>query len=148
VVDREVERLREGFAKLEPVDRAAAEGDVLSIDFEGLIEGSPFEGGKAEDYLLELGSGQLIEGFEEQLSGAGAGEERKVEVGFPADYRAEQLAGKDAVFAVKVKEVREKVLPELDDDFAAEASEFETLQELRTDIREKVGAALGSRAEE
>jgi trigger factor len=148
VVDREVERVREGFARLEPVERAANDGDSLLIDFEGLLDGKAFEGGKAEDYLLGLGSGQLIEGFEEQLVGAKAGEERDVNVTFPDEYQAEQLAGEDAVFKVSVKEVREKILPELDDEFAADASEFETLEELRADIREKVGAALGSRAEE
>jgi trigger factor len=148
IVDREIERVREGFARLEPVERAAADGDSLLIDFEGLIDGTAFEGGKAEDYLLALGSNQLIEGFEEQLAGAKAGEEREVEVSFPADYQAEHLSGKDALFKVKVKEVREKILPELDDDFAADASEFETLEELRADIREKVGEALDSRAEE
>jgi trigger factor len=148
VVEREVERVREGFARLEPVERAAAEGDSLLIDFEGLLDGTAFEGGKAEDYLLALGSGQLIEGFEEQLVGATAGEEREVKVTFPAEYQAEQLAGKDAVFRVEVKEVREKVLPELDDEFAADASEFDTLEELRADVREKVGAAMQSRAAE
>jgi trigger factor len=148
IVDTEVERIREGFARLEQVERAGAEGDSLLIDFEGFTDGSAFQGGAAEDYLLALGSGQLIEGFEEQLVGASAGEEREVKVTFPADYQAEHLAGKDAVFKVKVKEVREKVLPELDDDFASDASEFDTLAELRDDIREKVGAALGSRAEE
>lgn len=148
VVDTEVERVREGFARLEQVERAAAEGDSLLIDFEGFVDGSAFQGGAAEDYLLALGSNQLIEGFEEQLVGAAAGEEREVNVTFPADYQAEHLAGEEAVFKVKVKEVREKVLPELDDDFAADASEFDTLEELRDDIREKVGAALGSRAEE
>ncbi len=148
IVDTEVERIREGFARLEPVERAAVEGDSLLIDFEGLLDGAAFEGGKADDYLLTLGSDQLIEGFEEQLTGAKAGEEREVEVKFPDDYQAEQLAGEDAVFKVKVKEVREKILPELDDDFAADASEFDTLEELRADIREKVGEALDSRAEE
>ncbi len=148
IVDTEIERLREGFARLEPVEREAAEGDALLIDFEGLLDGSAFEGGKAEDYLLALGSGQLIEGFEEQLAGARAGEEREVKVTFPSDYQAEQLAGRDAVFKVKVKEVREKILPELDDDFASDASEFDTLEELRADIADKVGAALSSRAEE
>jgi trigger factor len=147
-VDREVERIREGFAKLEPVDRAAVEGDVLLVDFEGLLDGNAFEGGKASDYLLELGGGQLIEGFEEQLSGAGTGETRKVEVTFPEDYQAEQLAGEDAVFTVEVKEVREKVLPELDDDFASEASEFDTLEELRADIAERLAEAVGQRAEQ
>jgi trigger factor len=148
IVDREVERIREGFAKLEPVERAAADGDVLLVDFEGLRDGKAFEGGKASDYLLELGGGQLIEGFEEQLSGAEAGEERKVEVTFPEDYQAEELAGEDAVFTVDVKEVREKVLPELDDDFASEASEFETLEELRADIAKRVSEAVDERAEQ
>jgi trigger factor len=148
VVDTEIERIREGFARLQPVEREAAEGDSLLIDFEGLIDGAAFEGGKAEDYLLALGSGQLIEGFEEQLTGAKAGEDRKVEVTFPDDYQAEHLAGEDAVFNIKVKEVREKILPELDDEFAADASEFDTLEELRDDIRGKVAEALNSRAEE
>ena len=131
LVDREVERIREGFARLEPVERAAADGDVLLIDFEGLVDDKAFEGGTAADYLLELGGGQLVEGFEEQLGGASAGETRQVEVTFPDDYRAEHLAGKEAVFKVEVKEVREKILPQLDDDFAAEASEYDTLEELR-----------------
>jgi trigger factor len=148
VVDREIERVREGFARLEPVEREAADGDSLLIDFEGLIDGTAFEGGKAEDYLLALGSGQLIEGFEEQLVGAKPGEDREVSVTFPEEYQAEHLAGKDAIFKVKVKEVREKILPELDDEFASDASEFETLEELRADVREKVGEALDSRAEE
>lgn len=148
IVDTEVERIREGFARLDQVERESAEGDSLLIDFEGFLDGSAFQGGAAEDYLLGLGSGQLIEGFEEQLVGSKGGEEREVKVTFPADYQAEHLAGEEAVFKVKVKEVREKVLPELDDDFASDASEFETLEELRDSIREKVGAALGSRAEE
>jgi trigger factor len=148
MVEREVERIREGFARLEPVERAAAEGDALLIDFEGAVDGKAFQGGTASDYLLELGGGQLIEGFEEQLIGASAGDSREVEVSFPGDYRAEGLAGEDAVFEVEVKEVREKVLPELDDDFAAEASEFDTLPELRADIAERLVEALGERAEQ
>jgi len=148
VVESEVERIRGAFARLEPVERAAAEGDVLLIDFEGLVDDKAFEGGKATDYTLELGSGQLIEGFEEQLTGVSAGEAREVEVSFPEDYQAEKLAGEDAVFKVEVKEVREKVLPELDDEFAAEASEFDTLGELRADIAKRVGEALGERAEQ
>jgi trigger factor len=148
LVDREVERIREGFAKLEPVDRAAAEEDVLLVDFEGLLDGKAFEGGKASDYLLELGGGQLIEGFEEQLAGVSGGETRSVEVTFPDDYQAEQLAGQDAVFTVEVKEVREKVLPDLDDDFASEASEFDTLDELRADITKRLAEAVGQRAEQ
>lgn len=148
MVEREIERIREGFAKLEPVERPAAEGDVISIDFEGLVDGKAFKGGTATDHLLELGSDQLIEGFEEQLVGASGGESREVKVSFPDDYGAEELAGRDAVFAVEVKEVREKVLPELDDEFAAEASEFDTLAELRADIAERLAEALGERAEQ
>ncbi len=148
MIEREIERVRESFARLEPVDRSAAEGDVLLIDFEGLLDGKAFEGGKADDYLLELGSGQLIEGFEEQLRGATPGESRQVEVSFPDDYQAEQLAGEDAVFAVEVKEVREKILPDLDDDFASEASEFDTLEELRADIRKKLAEVVDSRIEQ
>lgn len=148
IVDREVERIREGFARLEPVQRAAADGDALLVDFEGLVGGKAFEGGKASDYLLELGGGQLIEGFEEQLRGIKGGERRQVEVTFPEDYGAEHLAGQDAVFTVDVKEVREKVLPELDDDFASEASEFDTLEELRADIAERVAEAVDERAEQ
>jgi trigger factor len=148
IVDREIERIREGFAKLEPVERPAAEGDALLIDFEGLLDGKPFEGGTATDYLLELGSGRLIEGFEEQLTGAVAGDERTVMVTFPDDYGAEQLAGEDAVFKVTVKEVREKVLPELDDDFAAEGSEFDSMEELRNDITLRLSEAVGQRIEQ
>jgi trigger factor len=148
LVDREVERIRGAFAKLEPVERAAAEGDVLLVDFEGLRDGKAFEGGKASDYLLELGGGQLIPGFEEQLAGVEGGETRAVEVTFPDDYQAEELAGEDAVFNVEVKEVREKVLPELGDEFASEASEFDTLEELREDIAKRLAEAVGQRAEQ
>ena len=136
IVEREVERIRESFAKLEPVERAGRRGRRAADRLRGLLDGKAFEGGAATDYLLELGSGRLIEGFEEQLTGADGGDERKVEVTFPDDYQAEQLAGEDAVFKVTVKEVREKVLPDLDDDFASEASEFDTLEELRADIAE------------
>ncbi|HEY6551251.1 MAG TPA: trigger factor [Solirubrobacterales bacterium] len=148
IVDREIERIREGFAKLEPVERAATEGDVLLIDYEGLIDGKAFEGGKESDGMLELGSGRFIEGFEEQLAGVSGGEQREVKVTFPEDYQAEHLAGQEAVFTVDVKEVREKVLPELDDDFAAEASEFDTLAELRADIGKRVSEAVDERAEQ
>jgi trigger factor len=147
-VDAEVERMRESMARLETVDRPAAEGDMVVIDFAGTIDGELFEGGEAHDHLLELGSGSLIEGFEEQITGAGAGDERTVKVTFPEDYRAEHLAGKDAEFAVTVKEVREKQLPDLDDDFASEATEFDTLEELREDIRSRLRAALEQQGEE
>ncbi|MFI5028273.1 MAG: trigger factor [Solirubrobacterales bacterium] len=148
IVEREVQRIRESFARLEPVERPAAEGDAMLIDFEGFVDGEAFEGGAATDYLLELGSGRLIEGFEQQLTGASGGEERRVEVTFPDDYGSEQLAGEDAVFDVKVKEVREKVLSELDDAFASEASEFDTLEELRADIRERLSEAVGQRIDQ
>ena len=148
IVDREVERIRESFARLEPVERPAAVGDALLIDFEGMLEGKPFEGGAAGDYLLELGSARLVEGFEDQLVGAKADEERTVKVTFPEDYQAEDLAGKEAVFKVRVKEVREKVLPDLDDEFASDASEFDTLEELRADIEERLKEAVGRRIEQ
>ncbi len=148
VVDRELERMRAAIARLEPVQRPAADGDALLIDFEGAIDGEPFEGGEAHDYLLELGADQLIEGFEEQLAGAEAGQDRQVEVEFPSQYHAEHLAGRKASFAVSVKEVREKVLPDPDDDFAAEVSEFDTLAELREDIASKLALAAGNRIEQ
>ena len=146
-IDAEIERMRESLAGLQPVERAAGEGDFLLIDYAGSIEGEAFEGGTAGDHLLELGSGQLIEGFEEALEGAEAGDQRTVEVTFPDEYHAEQLAGKDATFEVTVKEVREKTLPELDDDFAADNSDFDTLEELRGDIEHRLEHAAEHRAE-
>ncbi len=146
-IDAEIERMRESLAGLEPVERAAAASDFVLIDYAGSIDGEPFEGGSAADHLLELGSGQLLDGFEEALIGAAAGDERTVEVSFPDDYHAEHLAGEDAVFAVTVKEVREKALPELDDDFAADNSDFDTLAELRADIEQRLAGAAEHRAE-
>jgi trigger factor len=137
-VEAELERMRESNASLETVDRASATGDFVVLDFVGTIDGEPFQGGEARGHLLELGSGQLIEGFEDQLTGATAGEEREVRVTFPEDYRAEELAGKDAVFAVTVKEVKEKRLPELDEEFAMEAGGFDTLDELREDLANRI----------
>ncbi len=137
-VQAELERLRESLASLETVERPAAKGDFVVIDFVGSVDGEPFEGGDARGYLLELGSGRLIEGFEEQLEGSAAGDERKVEVKFPDDYQAEHLAGKDVAFAVDVKEVKEKRLPELDDDFAVEAGGFDSLDELKTEIESRL----------
>jgi trigger factor len=147
-VDAELDRLREGFASLNPVERDAAEGDFLLIDYLGTVDGEPFEGGEGKDQLVELGSGSLVEGFEEALAGAKAGDEREVNVTFPEDYRAEGLAGKDATFAVTVREVREKKLPELDDEFAIQASEFDTIDELRADITEKLRVAAERRSDE
>jgi trigger factor len=147
VVDEELGRLRENFARLEAVERPASEGDFVLVDFNGMIDGEPFEGGEARDELVELGGGRLIEGFEKQLEGASAGDKRQVEITFPDDYRAQQLAGKDANFEVTVKEVREKLVPELDDEFAASAGGFDTLQELRDDLREKLHEAAEQRSE-
>jgi trigger factor len=141
-VDTEINRLREGFARLNPVDRAANPGDVVLIDYEGKIDGEPFEGGTAKDYLLELGEGRVLPELEKALEGAEAGDERQATVPFPDDYPAEEVAGKSAEFDVKVKEVREKELPELNDDFAAEASEFDTLAELREHISGQIREIL------
>ena len=132
-IDAEIERLRDRFARLETVERAAENGDHVVMDYLGKIDDEPFAGGEGRDQLLELGSGRLIPGFEEQLVGAAAGEERIVEVNFPDDY-AEQLAGKAAKFEVTVTEVKAKQLPELDDEFASEAAGLDTLQELRDDV--------------
>jgi trigger factor len=134
----ELERLRESAASLETVEREAADGDFVVVDFTGYVDGEPFEGGEARGYLLELGSGRLIEGFEEQLRGARGGEEREVEVSFPEDYGNEALAGAQATFAVSVKEVKEKRLPELDDDFAIEAGGYDSIDELRSEIGERL----------
>jgi trigger factor len=140
-VQSELERLRESLASLETVERPAAGGDFVVIDFVGSVDGEPFDGGEARGHLVELGSGRLIPGFEEQLRGASAGEQREVAVTFPDDYQAEQLAGKDAVFSVDVKEVKEKRLPELDDDFAVEAGGYDSLDELRGEIEERIKQA-------
>jgi trigger factor len=137
-VEHELEHLRERLAKLEPAERPAGQGDFVVVDYVGSIDGEPFEGGEGRDQLIELGSGRLIPGFEEQLTGAAAGEERTIEVTFPADYGAEHLAGKPASFAIAVKEVREKVLPELDDELASDAAGFDTLAELRDDVRGRI----------
>jgi trigger factor len=147
-VQSELDRLREGFASLTPVDRAAGEGDLVVLDYAGSVDGESFEGGEGHDQLVELGSGSLVDGFEDGLMGAKAGDERQVEVTFPEDYRAEELAGKAATFAVTVKEVREKEMPDLDNDFAQDASEFETLDELRAAIRERIGEAFARRSDE
>ena len=134
-VDAEVGRMAERNARIETVDRAAANGDTVVIDFEGFVDDQPFQGGKAEDYSLTLGSGSFIPGFEDALVGAVAGEERNVNVTFPEDYSAKELAGKPAVFKCKVHEVKESIKPELDDEFAKDVSEFDTLDALKDDIR-------------
>jgi trigger factor len=139
-IDAEIERLRERLATLDTVDRPAENGDHVVIDYLGKLDGEPFPGGEGRDQLIELGSGRLIPGFEEQLVGVKAGEERELKVTFPEDY-AEPLAGQDATFEVKVSEVKAKRLPELDDEFASEAAGLETLQELRDDIAGRLRGA-------
>jgi len=147
-VEAEVEALRERAARLETADRVAAEGDFVVMDYEGSIDGEPFDGGAGTDQMIELGSGRLIPGFEEQLTGVAAGEQRTIEVPFPDDYGAEHLAGKSATFAISVKEVKEKLPPELDDDFAADQAGFDSVDELRDDIRSKLLEADAKQAEQ
>lgn len=148
LIDREIDRLRESMARLDPVERPAREGDHLLVDFTGRLDGEEFEGGSATGEVIEIGSGRLIPGFEEQLVGAEAGGQVEVEVTFPEDYGAANLAGKEAVFSVSVSEVREKVMPEADDELAASISEFETIAELRGDIAERLAEALAERADQ
>jgi trigger factor len=145
-IDAELDRLRERSARLETVDRPAARGDFVVIDFQGTVEGEPFAGGEGRDEMVELGSGRLVPGFEDQLEGAAAGQERTVEITFPDDYAAESLAGETAQFAVTVKEIKAKQLPGLDDDLAAEAG-FDTLDELREDIRSRLAEVDAARIE-
>jgi trigger factor len=133
-VETELDRMRDRFATLETVERLAETGDHIVMDYLGRIDGEAFEGGEGRDQLLELGSGRLIPGFEDQLIGATAGQQRAVEVTFPADYGAEHLAGKAATFDVTVTEVKAKRLPELDDEFVSDSTEFDTVAELREDI--------------
>jgi len=137
-VARELEILRNKNARIIDItDRPVKMGDITTIDFKGFVDGEQFEGGTAENYKLEIGSGQFIPGFEEQLVGATIGNEVDVNVTFPEDYRAEELAGKPALFKVTVKEIKEKELLPLDDEFAKDVSEFDTLDELKEDIKKK-----------
>lgn len=136
-IDSEIAGMRLRNARIEKADRPAINGDVAVIDYEGFVDGEPFEGGKGADYELELGSGSFIPGFEEKIQGMTAGEQRDLELVFPDNY-AEHLAGKPVVFKVKLNELKEKILPELDDEFAKDVSEFDTLDEYRADIREKL----------
>ncbi len=134
-IDAEVEAARKKNTRFQAVDRPAANGDTANIDYKGCVNGVAFEGGTDSDYDLVLGSGNFIPGFEEQVVGMTAGEEKDINVTFPEQY-APQLAGKDAVFTVKVNEVREAILPDLDDEFAKDVSEFDTLAEYRDSIKE------------
>ena len=145
-IDEELERLRERTARLETSDQPASRGDFVVMDFVGTIDGVPFPGGEARDHMLELGSGRFIPGFEDQLQGVGSGEEREVTVEFPADYGAADLAGKEAKFACTIKEIKTKVLPALDDDFAVDQG-FDDIAELREDIRTRLAESQAENAE-
>ena len=136
-VEAELGRIAENLASVETVERAAEMGDIANINFLGTIDGIAFEGGAAENFDLTLGSGQFIPGFEEQVVGMNVGEDKDVNVTFPADYNSKELAGKAAVFAVKLNKLSVKNVPAIDDELAKDASEFETLEELKADIREK-----------
>lgn len=139
-VDADLNQQRENASRTVTVEgRAVKDGDIAVIDFEGFVDGVAFEGGKGENYSLTIGSHSFIDNFEEQLIGKNAGEEVEVNVTFPEEYQAAELAGKPAMFKVTVKEIKEKQLPELDDEFASEVSEFETLAEYKEDIRKKLG---------
>lgn len=140
VVNAKLEEMRAKNSRLVSVEREIENGDTANIDFEGFDGEVAFEGGKGENYNLEIGSGSFIPGFEEQLVGKKAGEEVEVNVTFPEEYQAENLAGKPVVFKVKVNDVKVKELPELNDDFAADTTEFNTLEELKSDIRDKAEA--------
>ncbi|MBQ7775839.1 MAG: trigger factor [Lachnospiraceae bacterium] len=138
-INAEISRERENCARTIPVtDRAVKDGDMTVIDFEGFVDGVAFEGGKGEDYPLTIGSGAFIPGFEEALIGAEIGVETDVNVTFPEEYQAEELAGKPAVFKCTVKEIKEKELPELDDDFASEVSEYDTFAEYKDSVKSKL----------
>src|SRR3954464_6155895 len=146
-VQGELDQLRERSARLETVDEPAGENDFIVMDYRGTIDGEAYAGGEARDQLIELGSGRLVPGFEEQLVGAKAGDERTVNITFPDDYGAENLRGREAEVAVTVNEVKPKELPELADEFASDAAGFDTLDELREDIRAKLREADETRVE-
>lgn len=141
-VDAQIKAAQDKNARMIDIDnRAVKKGDFTVIDFEGFVDGVPFEGGKATDHSLEIGSGQFIPGFEDQLIGAKIGEEKEVNVTFPEEYHAEELKGKPAVFKVTVKSIQQKELPELNDDFAKDVSEFDTFEEYKQDVKAKLDKA-------
>lgn len=137
-VEAELNRIAERNARWVDVDREAREKDKVVIDYSGSIDGEKFDGGTAENQVIEIGAGMFIPGFEEQLVGMKKGEEKDITVKFPEDYRAKQLAGKDAVFHIKLHDVKEKELPELNDEFAQDVSEFDTIEEYKNSIREHI----------
>ena len=138
-IEKELKKMQEKNARLITIeDRALENGDIATIDFEGFTDGVPFEGGKAEGHELEIGSGAFIPGFEEQLVNMKIDEEKEIKVTFPKEYFSKDLAGKEATFKVKLHEIKKKELPQLDDEFAKDVSEFDTLEELKTDIKNKM----------
>ena len=138
-VEHELGHMQEHNSRLVTIDdRALENGDIATIDFEGFVDGVAFEGGKAEGHELEIGSGSFIPGFEEQLVGMKIDEDREINVTFPKEYFSKDLAGKEAMFKVKLNEIKKKELPELDDEFAKDVSEFDTLEELKASIKEKL----------
>ena len=146
-IQNELKKVQEQNSRLVAVeDRPVADGDQTVIDFEGFVDGTPFEGGKAEDYTLVIGSHSFIDTFEDQLVGKNAGEEVEVNVTFPEEYHAKELAGKPAVFKVKIKEIKSKELPELNDEFASEVSEFETLDAYKADLQKKLAETKQNQA--
>jgi len=147
-VQKELERIRERNARLVSAeDRPVQDKDIVNIDFEGFIDGKPFEGGSAKGYTLTVGSNTFIPGFEEQLIGAALNQEVEVNVTFPDDYHNEELKGKPAVFKVRVNEIKYRELPNLDDEFAQDVSEFDTLEEYKADIRKKLEERASQEAE-
>ncbi len=148
MIDEEIDRVRERNSRMITVeDRAAENGDTVVIDFEGFCDGEAFEGGKAEEYNLELGSGNFIPGFEEQIVGHNTGDEFDIDVKFPEEYQAENLKGKDAVFKIKLHEIKTKELPEVDDDFVKDVSEKDTVAEYRDELKEQIAKRLESESE-
>lgn len=138
-VEAEINKVRESNARMLDIDdRATQDGDTVLIDFDGYVDGKQFEGGKADDYSLVLGSHSFIDNFEEQLVGKNIGDDVEVNVTFPENYQAEELQGKPAVFKVKIKEIKVKELPELDDDFAQDVSNFDTIAEYKEDLKKKL----------
>jgi len=146
-VNAEIESARESHARLVTVEQEAIEGDTVVIDYEGFVNEEPFAGGQADNYLLELGSSTFIPGFEDQLIGSKAGDEKDVIVTFPENYQSEELAGKEAKFEVVVHEVKRKEVPELNEDFVLEVSEFESVEEYTDDVRNKLLEAKENQAE-
>ncbi len=147
-IDKEIERVRENNARIIDVDdRPTEKGDTVIFDFEGFVDGNGFEGGKAEKFTLELGSGRFIPGFEDQMIGKSIGEDFDVNVTFPEDYNAKELAGKPAVFKCKIHEIKSKELADLDDEFAKDVSEFDTLDEYKADVKERMQKSASERAD-